>query len=275
VSWTDENHPLVISSYTLGTEVSFEDRARIAARAGFAGIGLRAENYWDAQQAGLDDAAMQEILDRHGVGVMEVEYITAWGTEEDRDGGQQEKEHVVYHLARTFGVHHVNAGLLEKLPIEVVTSAFADLCRRAGELTVGLEFMPYSGVPDLPTAWAVVGGAGQPNGALIVDAWHWSRSRMTAADLEPVPAEAIVAIQLCDVIEAPMNPLRAESLGHRLPPGRGYGDVVGMVSALQAKDVQPRVVTVEVISDALVASGLDVAAATSFAAAREVLAKAR
>jgi hypothetical protein len=36
--------PLVVSSYTLGTEVSFGDRVRAAATAGFDGIGLRAEN---------------------------------------------------------------------------------------------------------------------------------------------------------------------------------------------------------------------------------------
>src|SRR5205823_453491 len=58
---------LVVSSYTLGTEVSFPERVRVAAAAGFAGIGLRAENYWQAQQAGLDDAAMQDVLARHGV----------------------------------------------------------------------------------------------------------------------------------------------------------------------------------------------------------------
>ena len=59
--------PLVVSSYTLGTEVGFEDRVRAAAAAGYEGIGLRAENYWDAQSAGLDDDAMREIAAEHGV----------------------------------------------------------------------------------------------------------------------------------------------------------------------------------------------------------------
>jgi sugar phosphate isomerase/epimerase len=275
VSWLDETQPLVISSYTLGTEVAFDDRVRVAAEAGFAGIGLRAENYWDALDEGLDDAAMQAILDRHSVGVMEVEYVIAWGTEQDRDSAQQQKEQTVFHLARTFGVEHVNAGMLEKLPVDVLTDAFAGLCRRAGELIVGLEFMPYSGVPDLETAWTIVGGAGQANGALLMDGWHWSRAGMTLADLDPVPAEKIVAIQLCDVGEQPMDPLRAESLGHRLLPGKGFGDVLGMVKALAAKNVAPRVVTVEVISNELVSQGLDVAAAASYSAAREVLAEVR
>jgi sugar phosphate isomerase/epimerase len=69
--------PLVVSSYTLGTEVGFTDRVRAAAAAGYEGIGLRAENYWDARAAGLDDAAMREIAAEHGVPILEVEYITA------------------------------------------------------------------------------------------------------------------------------------------------------------------------------------------------------
>ena len=58
---------------------------------------------------------------------------------------------------------------------------------------------------------------------------------MTPADLDPVPADRIVAVQLCDVAEHPMEPLRAESLGHRLPPGQGWGDAVGLVRALRTR----------------------------------------
>jgi hypothetical protein len=62
-------------------------------------------------------------------------------------------------VARAFGVRHLNAGLLEKLPLDVMTDAFAALCERAGpDLTVTLEFMPYNGVPDLATAWRIVEG---------------------------------------------------------------------------------------------------------------------
>jgi len=264
--------PLVVSSYTLGTEVGFEDRVRAAAAAGYEGVGLRAENYWDARATGLDDDAMREIAVQHGVPIVEVEYITAWGTPEDRDAAQQEKEQAVFHMARAFGVRHLNTGLLEKLPLDVMTEAFAALCERAGDdLTVGLEFMPYSGVPDLATAWKIIDDADRANGALIVDVWHWARAGMTPADLDPVPADRIVAVQLCDVLEHPMEPLRAESLGHRLPPGQGYGDAVGVVRALREKGVRPRVVTAEVISDELVSRGVVTAARTTADAAREVL----
>jgi sugar phosphate isomerase/epimerase len=262
--------PLVVSSYTLGTEVEFGERVRAAAGAGYDGIGLRAENYWAAD---LDDAAMLDIAAQHGVRILEVEYLTGWGTAADRDEAQQAKERTVFHMARAFGVRHLNAGLLEKLPLDAVAEEFAALCERAGpDLTVALEFMPYSGVHDLATAWRIVRGV--PNAGLIVDGWHWARAGQQAADLEAVPAERIISVQLCDVRAEPMDPPRAESLGHRLPPGQGYGDTVGMVRALTEYGVTPAVMTVEVISDELVARGVDVAAQVTADAAREVLTSA-
>jgi sugar phosphate isomerase/epimerase len=267
--------PFVVSSYTLGTRTSYEDRVRAAAAAGFEGIGLRAENYWDATEAGLSSAQMGRIADDAGTPVREVEYLTGWGTTIDRDAAQQRKEETVFEMAHIFGVEHLNAGLLEKLPHEVIVEAFADLCDRAGELTVALEFMPYSGVPTLSAAWRVVEDSGRSNGGLIVDVWHWARAGMSAADLVGVPADRIVSVQLCDVRAQPMSPLRAESLGHRLPPGHGHGDAVGFVRGLLAHDVHPKIVAVEVISDELVAGGVDRAAKTVAEAARQVLSAAR
>lgn len=263
--------PLVVSSYTLGTDVGYQERVAVAARGGFDGIGLRAENYWAAVDDGLDAAAMADIAATAGVPVREVEYLTTWGTAADRDSAQQDKEHTVFEMARAFGVTHLNAGLLEKLPHQVVVEAFAALCDRAGELTVALEFMPYSGVPTIGAAWRILEDAGRANSGLIVDVWHWARAGITPADLDDVPADRIVAVQLCDVRAEPMEPLRAESLGHRLLPGDGFGDAVGVVRALVEHGVAPRVVAVEVISQELVGRGIDQAAAKSAKAARQVL----
>jgi sugar phosphate isomerase/epimerase len=264
--------PLVVSSYTLGTAVGFLDRVRAAAAAGFEGIGLRAENYVAARASGWTDATMRRTAAEAGTPILEVEYLTGWGRPEDRDAAQREKERTVFAMARTFGIGHLNAGLLEHLPADVVTTAFGELCDRAGpDLVIALEPMPYSGVPDLSSAWQVVRDAGRPNGALLVDVWHWARAGTTPADLAPVPADRIVSLQLCDVRAEPMAPLRSESLGHRLPPGQGCAGVVGVVRALREHGVVPRVVAVEVISDDLVARGVDVAARTAADAARAVL----
>src|SRR6476469_4480891 len=267
----DADQPLVLSSYCLGTTVSFAERVRVAARAGFAGVGIRAENYWDAQGAGLDDASMLEILGTYGVRLAEVEYLTDWCG--FRSADQQIKEQTIFHIARTFGVPHVNAGLIGPEPLESVVAGFAALCERARPLTVALEFLPFGAVPDLATLWAVIEEAGAANGGLLVDFWHWRRSGSTLDDLARIPAERIVSVQIDDVIEQPMEPLRPEALHWRLPPGRGFGNVIKLVRALRDKGVRPYVVSVEAMNDDLIASGLDVTARTLMTASRELLAQ--
>ena len=214
---------------------------------------------------------MLEILGTHGIAVREVEYLTDWTGE--RDDAQRAKEQTIFHIARAFGVRHVNAGLLAPVPLDADVAGFAALCERAGALTVALEFLPFGAVPGLATAWRVVEAAGAPNGALLVDLWHWRRSGSALADLAPIPAERIVSVQIDDVMEHPMEPLRPEALHWRLPPGRGHGNMIELVRALRDKGVRPHVVAVEAMNDDLIACGVAVAARTLMDASRELLAQ--
>lgn len=259
--------PITISSYTLGTEVSFRDRVRCAAEAGFEGIGLRAENYLDSKKAGVTDQEMLAILDQYNMKVTEVEYITAWGNAVK----QEEKEQAIYHMAHMFNVKHINCGLLEKFPEEEVIVALGELCDRAGDLEIGVEFMPYSGVPDLATAWRVVKACKRSNAMLICDTWHWARANHTPDMIKDIPADRIVSIQLCDVLKTPYENPRDESLHDRLAPGEGYGNTVEFTRMLKEHGVKPRVISVETISDSLVAKGVPVAAKTVYKALRRVL----
>ncbi|MFJ3330195.1 MULTISPECIES: sugar phosphate isomerase/epimerase family protein [Enterococcus] len=272
------NIPLTISSYTLGTEINFEDRVKIAKEAGYDGIGLRAETYMLAVKQGYSDERMLEILAEHDMKVTEVEYITLWADpnktmETPETLLQQFKEQTIYHMARLFGVGHINCGLMEKYPAEVHIQAFKELCTRAKELVIGLEFMPYSGVPDLASAWNIVKEADCENGMLILDTWHWARANMTAADLEGVPAEKVVSIQICDVLERryPDTILRDESMHDRLCPGTGWGDAEGFLRALKAHGIKPRVVGTEVISDPILSQGYQKAAEQNYKTSIEVI----
>lgn len=272
------NVPLTISSYTLGTEINFEDRVKIAKEAGYDGIGLRAETYMLAVKQGYSDERMLEILAEHDMKVTEVEYITLWADpnktiETPETLLQQFKEQTIYHMARLFGVGHINCGLMEKYPAEVHIQAFKELCTRAKELVIGLEFMPYSGVPDLASAWNIVKEADCENGMLILDTWHWARANMTAADLKGVPAEKVVSIQICDVLERryPDTILRDESMHDRLCPGTGWGDTEGFLRALKAHGIKPRVVGTEVISDPILSQGYQKAAEQNYKTSIEVI----
>ncbi|QVQ54479.1 sugar phosphate isomerase/epimerase [Spiractinospora alimapuensis] len=262
---------LTLAGYGISSEVDFGERVRAAAAAGFTGVGLRAEDYVRAGADGYSDDAMDAVLARHGVALTETEYVTSWGRSVDRDEAQREKERTIFHMARRFGVPHVNTGLLEHLPEEDIVAALRDLCDRAEELVVAVEFMPYSGIPDLGTAAWVAERCGRENVALIIDAWHWARAESTSADLDVVPPGDVASIQLCDVGPTPLHPLRTESLHHRWLPGQGHGDVVGLLRDLAARDIRPDLLSVEVISDELTRRGPDAAARAAYTAAREVL----
>lgn len=55
-------HPITVSSWTLGDQCKFEDRVKAAAKAGYDGIGLRAETYVDALNEGLTDQGFSTFL---------------------------------------------------------------------------------------------------------------------------------------------------------------------------------------------------------------------
>ena len=71
-------HLITVSSWTLGDQWKFEDRVKAAAKAGYDGIGLRAETYVDALNEGLTDQGILDILDQYHIKCTEVEYIVQW-----------------------------------------------------------------------------------------------------------------------------------------------------------------------------------------------------
>lgn len=267
-------YPITISSWTLGDRISFEERVKAAKNAGFEGIGLRAETYVDALAEGLHDSDILAILDRYGMKCTEVEYITMWA-DEQRTYEQKYKEQICFHMCRLFGVGHINCGLMEHYSVEHTAQKLKELCGRAGDYIIGVEPMPYSGIPDLEKAWEVIKMSGCENAKLILDTWHWVRANQPF-DLCGVPGDAIISIQLNDVHDRPYAPsiLRDESMHDRLAPGTGYGDTAGFVRMVKEAGVKPRAVGVEVISDFYMAEGAETAAKKVYAGTAEVLEKA-
>lgn len=141
-----KNHPLTISSWTLGDQCKFEERVAAAKAAGFEGIGLRAETYVDALAEGLHDEDILAILKKYDIAVTEVEYITLWA-EDHRSYEQMYKEQICFHMCDLFGVNHINCGLMETYSVEHTAQKLRELCQRAGKYTIGVEPMPYSGIP--------------------------------------------------------------------------------------------------------------------------------
>ena len=136
--------------------------------------------------------------------------------------------------------------------LDEAAAAFADLCDRAAEhgLLVHLEFLPWSRIADLATAWQVVDAADRANGGLAVDAWHYFRGRPDPVVLEAIPGDKVLCIQLGDGPARPEADLLTATLHQRLGPGEGELDLRGLVAGLRRIGAQAPW-GVEVFSDAL------------------------
>lgn len=268
-------NPITLSSWTMGDSCSFEDRVKAAKEAGYEGIGLRTENYVDALNEGLFDEDLLSILDKYDILVTEVEYIVQWA-EENRTYEQKYKEQMCFHMCRLFGVKHINVGLMEDYSIEYTAKKLEELCQRAGKFIIGVEPMPYSGLPNFEKSWEVVKMSGCNNAMLILDTWHWVRANQPYQKLTKEQAAKVISIQLNDTYERPYanSILRDESMHDRLAPGVGAGDTVGFVKMIRESGVEPAVIGVEVISDDYLNLGLDYAASYTYQNAINVLKQA-
>ena len=235
--------PITISSWTLGDQCKFEDRVIAAKNAGYEGIGLRAETYVDALNEGLFDKDILAILDKHGMKVTEVEYIVQWA-EEHRSYEQKYKEQLCFHMCELFDVKQINCGLMENYSVEYTAQKLRELCQRAGKYIIGVEPMPYSGIPDMKKGWAVVKAADCENAKLIMDTWHWVRANQPVdlSVIEDIPADKIVSIQINDVWERPYATtiLRDESMHDRLAPGTGIGCTAAFVKMVKERNQTKR-----------------------------------
>mgnify|MGYP002801251865 FL=1 len=270
-----KKNPITVSSWTLGDQCEFEDRVIASKEAGYEGIGLRAETYVDALAEGLHDEDILAILDKHGMKVTEVEYITMWA-EDNRSYEQKYKEQICFHMCDLFGVNHINCGLMETYSVEHTAQKLKELCQRAGKRIIGVEPMPYSGIPDLKKAWDVVKASGAENAYMILDTWHWVRADQPYDILTEEMAKKVISIQINDAYDRPYakSILRDESMHDRLAPGTGAKDTAGFVKMIKDAGVDPKVIGVEVISDEILSRGLKEAAAYTYENTEKVLKEA-
>ncbi|WP_353643357.1 TIM barrel protein [Mesorhizobium sp. WSM2239] len=154
-----------------------------------------------------------------------------------------------------------------------LTGTFAGFCRLARNygLTADLEFMPWTAVPNLASARAIVEAAGEPNGGVLVDALHWDRSGGTIEEVQALPAKLINYVQFCDGsadYDRSDEGLIRIARSARLNPGEGGIDCVGLASAIP----DGVTISVEVPNRELASTlGPKARAEAALAAARRVL----
>ncbi|MGA4545795.1 sugar phosphate isomerase/epimerase family protein [Uniformispora flossi] len=262
----------------------FRERVEAAAAAGYSGITLWAQDWRQAQDAeGLTPADMRAMLDDHGLRIGELDGVTDWLPGPVSAGEYAVPADLFWEIAEGVGGRSLNVVEIAGAHVEpeAAAEAFAALCDRAADhgLLVHLEFLPWSGIPDLAAAVRIAALADRPNGGVLLDTWHLYRSGGSAADLTTDAARHIVGIQISDApaparSDADAAAMMDETMNRRLPPGEGAADVAGVLRALRAAGVDAPV-GVEVFSAELRDAGTAEAARRCAEATRTVLAAAR
>jgi sugar phosphate isomerase/epimerase len=275
---------LVLSAHTV-PHATWTERLDAAVAGGFGAIGLRLADI-RAARAEHADADLRAGLADRGLVVAEVDVLWEWALGGDRGERSRRAEGSLVEAAVAVGARTLNAVSELDGPtgagtagrdgvLDAAAARFAALCDRVAEhgLAVHVEYMPWSTLGDLATAWEVVRRADRSNGGIMVDAWHHYRGPGDDALLATLPPSAVLAVQVDDALADPEPDPVEETLHRRQVPGEGALDLVGFVRTLLAAGVDCPV-GCEVFSDELYALPPAVAARRAGDGLRAVLAAA-
>lgn len=223
-------------------QASLPELIRAAAGAGFDAITVNPTLYRDA---GLSDDGLRALLSEQGVRVTNVDGfgsglpgvpvgddILPFRSYQGRDVSRAltTLEAAFYETANTLGATTVNLVHFAgdpATPPAAIAAALAAICQRAAhhDLTILLEFLPGTGIPDLEAAAKLVETVAAPNLGIMFDARHFARSGGKVEQIARY-APLVGGLQL--------NDLRWETRDdpERLLPGQGELPLAEIVSII-------------------------------------------
>jgi len=272
---------IVLCSGTL-LEASFREKVEAASATGCQAISLWPEDIQNAQSEGLSDADVRALLSDAGLAIAELDPLLSWlmsgslgdGAAAGADDKLGRGEEVFFDLAERFGGTLINCAhpFPGDVDLDQAAESFAGLCDRAAErgLACAIEFLPWTGIPDVSTAAEVARRAGKSNGGVLFDTWHHLRGTNDNAALAATAGELIKGVQLNNAPATPNGNPMVESMHERLLPNQGALDVAELVAILDRIGSQAPI-GIEVFSDELNALAPNEAAQRCVEATREVL----
>jgi sugar phosphate isomerase/epimerase len=271
---------LVLCSGTV-RKLGLVDTARVASRAGFDGISVYLREVRAALAEGWTLDRLRTLLDDLNLDVAELDGELDWlpGGEGSRPKPSiAEAVEVATALrARSLSAIETDGRVLGvDLAVDEAAGAFGVLCDAFAPygVLVHIEYFPFSGIADLTTADAIARAAGRANGGVLVDTWHHSRGPDAGA-LDPLTAAAprVFGIQVSDAARTDTvsgGDVRHECMHHRCLPGDGVAHSAAMLHARRQGGCDAPA-GIEVFSDALDATGADLAASHAHDALRRVV----
>lgn len=223
-------------SFLTVADVSPVEAVKIAAKCGYAAVGLRllpaAPNEVDYPI--LNDSKLiketKAALNDTGVRIADVEIVRITQDFEPRKYLQ------FLSTAEQLGARHILVAGNDPEQSRLIHH-FAQFCElsKQFDLSCDLEFMPWTNVKNLAQAKYIVNQSGQENAAILIDALHFDRSDSTFEQIKALNPKQLNYVQLCDGF-AEYDPsdegLIKIARSNRLVPGQGEIDLVGLIRAL-------------------------------------------
>jgi sugar phosphate isomerase/epimerase len=215
-----------------------------SADAGFSGVSLWAFHHLAAVGAGAKPEDIKAWHDDRGLLVPMVESLLGW------EGGDKpaidEGCTPTLDIAAFYGARAV-AGVVMSPTIDSMDAAAEGLAHLANlgadrGLDICIEWLPWSGLPDIKSAWKLIQDAGAPNLGLVFDTWHWIRQPggPDLATLRSIPGDRIHCVQLDDTTAVGTGEdMMMESMTKRLLPGEGEVDWSSVLTTLDEIGADP------------------------------------
>ena len=241
--------PVILCSATLLTDPmqpggdALALQVEATAAAGFDGLSLWTLHHAAAVGAGASPEAVREQVRDAGLSVPMVEAILPWASP-DEERALAAAEHA-FSLAADYGARYVVTVAMgaDLPPLDAVVERYRRVCDAAAEhgLRPLIEFLPWTGIPDLATAWQIVETADRDNAGILLDTWHWQRQPGgPAVDvLRGIPGDRIPVLQVCDCRPEPEGDPMTECTTKRLLPGEGVVDFAELFGVLDEIGADP------------------------------------
>ena len=244
------------------------------AEAKFGGISLWAFHQLAVAGAGVSPDTVKGWIRDRGLRVPIVESLIGWETGDRATIEAQcgpTLNCAVFHGAKDVAGVVMNP----TMDWDAATRGLSLLGKLAADrgLRICIEWLPWSALKDIASAWRLIQAAGGENIGLVVDTWHWLRQPggPDLATLRSIPGSRIHCVQLNDTTrKGSGDDLMLESMTNRLLPGDGEVEWQPLLAALDAIGADP-VWAPEVFNVGLMHEGPVAMAKKIGAATRKVL----
>jgi sugar phosphate isomerase/epimerase len=220
--------------------VPIAERVAAVAEAGFAGLGLIADDLLAVRDT-IGFAALRNMIADHGLTHVEIELIERWWIPRGETGNSYRVRELLFEAADVLMPAFIKIGSEngpatdDPLGLVAPLRELADQAAARGT-RVAIEPMPFSAIASISMAAQIVRAAAHPAAGLIIDAWHVFRAGTSLDELRAALTPAMIfGVELNDAAQTVVGTLFEDTVDHRLLCGEGSFDLRDLVALLRDK----------------------------------------